>query len=341
MGAGHHVRDDFGIRWIRHRRLEHADDGGTSATETNHATDNGRIAVEPCRPESVGQHRDARGFGAIIRCVDEAAKSGAKAHHVEERAVDDAGVHHARFAESDHREVNGRELAKGADRRRARSEILNLRNRKRHVLGIDPRCALADVNQAGFIAIHQRPKQHAADDAEDRGIGADAERKRDDNGGRQTLGAKKGPQADAHVLAESGDGVEPAAVPDAPHRFAHVRDVAELSQRVQARGLRVLTALDPLLDLDRQVAANLVVEFPFFWPHGLFLTCRRRVHDPANRVHQLRPAVLLAEQLRLPGCGQPVVLRPLIGLADVPFRLQPCALFQPVQRWDRATRFRL
>jgi hypothetical protein len=38
------------------------------------------------------------------------------------------------------------------------------------------------------------------------------------------------------------------------------RDVAELLQRGQARGLRILAALDPLLDLEGQVAADLVVE---------------------------------------------------------------------------------
>ena len=43
---------------------------------------------------------------------------------------------------------------------------------------------------------------------------------------------------------------------------------------------------------------------------------RRRVHDAADRVHQLRPAVVLARQLRLAGRGQLVVLRPLVGLAD-------------------------
>ena len=34
----------------------------------------------------------------------------------------------------------------------------------------------------------------------------------------------------------------------------------------------------------------------------------------------------------LPGGGQPVVLRPLVGLADAPLGLQPAALLEAVQR---------
>ena len=47
--------------------------------------------------------------------------------------------------------------------------------------------ALADVDQAIFVAIDERTEQHAADDAEDRGVGADAERERHDDGERRGL----------------------------------------------------------------------------------------------------------------------------------------------------------
>ena len=49
-------------------------------------------------------------------------------------------------------------------------------------------------------------------------------------------------------------------------------------------------------------------------------------------MNELRPAILLAQQLRLPSCSQLVVLRALIRLADTPFRFQLAALYQPVQR---------
>ena len=126
--------------------------------------------------------------------------------------------------------------------------------------------------------------------------------------------------------------VEPAAVPDAPHRVADGRDVAEFPQRRQASGFRILATLDPFLDADGQVAANLVVEVALVGPHGLLLARRRRVHDASDRIHELRPAILLARQLRFPGRRQLVVLRPLVGLAHAPLGLQPAALHEAVQR---------
>ena len=52
-----------------------------------------------------------------------------------------------------------------------------------------------------------------------------------------------------------------------------------------------------------------------------------------------RPAVLLAEQLRFPRGGQPVILRALVGLAQAPFRVQPAALHETVQRGIEGTDF--
>ncbi len=82
-----------------------------------------------------------------------------------------------------------------------------------------------------------------------------------DDGDGQALGAPERAQADAHVLPERAGRLEPAAGRQtAPHRLARQRDVAEFPQRRQARRLGVLAALDPLLDAEGQVAADLVVE---------------------------------------------------------------------------------
>ena len=143
-------------------------------------------------------------FGPIVLRVQQAAEHRAKAHHVEERSADDAGLHHARLAaEADHREVDGGEVAEGADGRDARLEVVDFRHRERHVLGADARRALADVDQAIFVAIDERAEQHAADDAEDRGVGADAERERDDDGGGQALGAQQRAQGEPDVACQA------------------------------------------------------------------------------------------------------------------------------------------
>ena len=60
--------------------------------------------------------------------------------------------------------------------------------------------------------------------------------------------------------AEGLGRVEPAAAPDAPHRVARERDVAEFLQRRQASGFGILAALDPFLDAEGQMAADFVVE---------------------------------------------------------------------------------
>src|SRR5438132_1472772 len=58
---------------------------------------------------------------------------------------------------------------------------------------------------------------------------------------------------------------------------------------------------------------------------------RGRVHHAPDRVDELRPPILLAQQLGLARRRQPVVLRPLLGLAHAPFGFQPFALLEAVQ----------
>ena len=143
-------------------------------------------------------------FGPSSCAFEQAAEHGAQAHHVEERAADDARLHHARLAaETDHREIDGGEVAEGADGGDARLEVVDFRHRERRVLGADAGRALADVDQAIFVAIDERAQEHAADDAEDRGVGADAERERDDDGGGEALGAQQRAQGEADVAARA------------------------------------------------------------------------------------------------------------------------------------------
>src|SRR5947209_13438003 len=63
----------------------------------------------------------------------------------------------------------------------------------------------------------------------------------------------------------------------------------------------------------------------------LVLTCRCRIHDASNGLHELRPPIPLARQLGLSHHRQPVVFRPLFGLTYAPLGLQPPALLQAVQ----------
>ncbi len=76
-------------------------------------------------------------------------------------------------------------------------------------------------------------------------------------------------------------------------------------------------------------------------PGFMLSLAARRVHDASDRVHELRPPVLLARQLSLAGRRQPVVLGPLVRLADVPLGLEPSALLEAVERGVERTGFDL
>ena len=225
--------------------------------------------VERRRPETMRQDRHAGRVRPSSAASISRPSTGRKPHHSKYEPLTTPALHDARLAEADHREIDRREVAEGADRRDARLEVSISGTENVVFVGAEAGRALADVDQAILAAIDERPQQHAAHDAEDRGVGADAERQRDHDGGGQPLRAQQRAQADAHVLAERRGRVEPAAVPDAPHRFADGRDVAEFAQRSQARGFRILAALDSLLDAERQVAADLFVELVIVGSHRL------------------------------------------------------------------------
>ena len=271
MRARHHVGDDLGVGRIRDGRLEHADHRGTARAERDGPADDRGIAVERRGPEALGQHHDARRIRPIVGGVEQAAEHGAKAHHLEVRAADHAGLHHAGLAESEEGEIDGREIAEVRDRGRARLEVVDLRHRERRVRGAEARRALADVDEPILAAIDERPQQHAADHAEDGGVGADAERECRHHGDGQPPGAPERAQADTHVLQQGEGGVEPAAVPDAVHRVADGGDVAELAQRRQAGGLRVRAAVNMLFRAERQMTADLLVELALVRAHGYSL----------------------------------------------------------------------
>ena len=148
----------------------------------------------------------------------------------------------------------------------------------------------------------------------------------------EAFGAPQRAKREPDVLRDGVDHVEPAIAPDASHRVARERDVAEFLPRRQSSGCRIFAAVDALLDADRQVAANLFIEVVVVRAHTLLLVRGVRVHDPSDRVYELGPPIALAGELRFSRGCEPVVLRALIRLAHAPFGLEPSALLEPVQR---------
>src|ERR1700686_4432399 len=175
--AGDNVGHDFSIRGIWDRGFEDADDSGRSiaeAAEANGFTDDGRIALENGGPETIGQNDDAGGFRTVVLRSDETAEDGVKAHHVKIGAVNDAGANFPGLAEADHGETDGGELAEGAECFDACAQVMNFRHGEWNAPGADTRRALLDENEALLVAVDERPKEHATNQAEDGGVGADA-----------------------------------------------------------------------------------------------------------------------------------------------------------------------
>lgn len=71
------------------------------------------------------------------------------------------------LAESLSCEVDGRKGAEVADGLQVGTYVSDLRNRERGIFHLQAGRPLLDVNQAIFIAIHQRTQQHTPDNAED------------------------------------------------------------------------------------------------------------------------------------------------------------------------------
>src|SRR6266436_8376715 len=114
-----------------------------------------------------------------------------EAHDLKISTADNAGADFAGFAESDHGEADGGEIAELAKGLNAGFKVQNFRHGEVDVLATDAESALPNVDEAILIGIHQRAKEDAAHQAEDGGVGADAQRQREHHGDRQPLGAPK------------------------------------------------------------------------------------------------------------------------------------------------------
>ena len=194
MRAGHHVGDDFRILGIRDGGFEHADDCAgafANAAKTKRFPDDRRIFLKGGRPETVRENNDAGGVGAVVLRFNETTEDGMKAHHVEIRAVDYSGLNFARLAEADHCETGGGELAERAEGLNAGAQIVDLGNGKRGVFVADAKRALPDVDQPVLVTIDEGLEEDAADECEDGGVGADAERQGKDHNDRKPAGAQE------------------------------------------------------------------------------------------------------------------------------------------------------
>ena len=202
MRAGDHIGHNVGIRRIGHTGLQDANHGSGAVADAAQAdcfANHVGILFEDGRPEAIGENDNARSVGPIVLGADEAAENGMEAHHVEVGSAHHATLNFARLAEPDHGEADDREIAELLDGVDAGFNVLDFWNGEGGVFVAQARRALADVNEAVFVTIHERFEEHSAHEGEDCGVGADAERQRQDDNAREAFGAHQGMECNSQI----------------------------------------------------------------------------------------------------------------------------------------------
>ena len=198
--AGDDVGDDLGLGRIRHRRLEHADDRRRPRAEPHGLAEHRRVAARaPSSRSGASAPRRRRRSGRRRACRAAGPSTGRRPM----TSKYEPPTTPARTTRGSPRPTIVKPMVEKSPKAvsvltRARRSC-NLRHRERGVLGADAGRALADVDQAVLVAVDQRPQQHAAHHAEDRGVGADAERQGQDDGDRQPLDLAERARGDAQV----------------------------------------------------------------------------------------------------------------------------------------------
>src|SRR5262245_36098601 len=134
------------------------------------------IAAELSLPEAIVEHRDSVVPRLIVAGQQTSAERELQAEQVEQTIADADPSHFARFAGAEHR-VNpaGKRLDLiEHSRLLAHAHEIRWRERVWRAVWIKRR----DAIQPWSIAVGQRREQHGLDDAEDRAVGANAERQR-------------------------------------------------------------------------------------------------------------------------------------------------------------------
>ena len=153
-------------------------------------------------PEAVRENDRARRTGAVVALVEQAAEHGMQAHDFEVVAAHHAGAHFPRIAQPVQREADGGELAQGTQGPDALAEILHFRDGEDGIFFAEPAGALADIDQAFLVAVHERTQENAADQSEDGRVGADTERECQHHGNGEAFGSGEGSDGTLHVVPE-------------------------------------------------------------------------------------------------------------------------------------------
>ncbi len=267
MRAGDDVRNDLRFGGIGNARLEHADDRRGPIPKAHDLADDRPIGSERRRPEAICQDDGASRFRAVVSGVDQTAEHRPQSHHGEIGPAHDPRAYDARLAEADHRERDLGEVAELRQGMDALAQVANLGHREVGVLDVEPRRGLTDIDEPVFVPVDERLQQHAPDDTEHGGVGADAERKGDDDRHRQALDPEERTKCETDVC----DEVHKLSMT----RRTGMRSIDTLDVRLEA-GERII----PLSCNEIDVAASILETARIDRPH-VFAALVGPVDDPS------------------------------------------------------------
>ena len=187
-------------RRVVRARLEHPDNQRLLDRQVQDLSDDRRIRPEHPLPVAVGEHRDRLRRPAFVRGQQHPPEMRPRAEQLEEVRRDQSARRPMRLAATEDVEGPVPELDELVDGLRLRAVVRDLDEREAGVFDSRRHLRLPQVHDAVGLGVGQRPQQDPVDDAEDRGVGANAEPERQDEGEREPRHPRQGPQREANVI---------------------------------------------------------------------------------------------------------------------------------------------
>ncbi len=252
---GRRVVVPLGIERLE-RRGHDADDAVLAIAHDQRAPDDRRIGAETAPPQLVAEEQHPPVIRTVVLGGEAASERRTDAHHVEVVPAHADGRHPLRLAARDqrrHPRAHHRELLEAAAPL-APVEHGREADVAREPLGV----AIADGHEPLGIRIRQRAQEDGVDHGEDGGVGADAERQRDQRRGGEAGRAPQHAEAVAQVLPQHLEKRQAALI--APG-LGNLRVAAELEPRGAPRrggieAARSVTLLEHL-EMEAQLLAQL------------------------------------------------------------------------------------
>ena len=188
------------LRRVVRAGLQHADDLRLLHGQIERLADDGGIGAEDALPVRVGEDRDRRRRFRFVGGHEHPSEERLRAEHREEIRRDQTAGRAMRLAAPEHVERPVAEFDELIDRLRLRSIVGDLRKRERRILDAGGDLRLPQVHDAVGFGIRQRAQEHAVDDAEDRGVRADAEAERQHERDGEPGDTGQIPERDADVV---------------------------------------------------------------------------------------------------------------------------------------------